>query len=352
VATRRAEAQRHAKEQQKKGIALSPVELPGKAIASSFWGKSWCQNLEAYSDYSNRLPRGRTYVRNGSVIDLQVHKGEVRAKVSGSSIYTTTIRVKPIADAAWKALVTRHASGVSSVVDLLQGRLPKSLLEALADRASGLFPSPREIDLSCSCPDWASMCKHVAAALYGVGARLDTSPELFFVLRGVEVTDLAARGARVEFAAAADGDLAGADLGALFGIELDATVEAPTTKGAAAARKPKSPAKAKRAATTAGSRVSKQLAAPATALTPAPAKPRTRAGRAAQPRAAAETVTRASLLASGMTARAITAWVRSGALEPMGDAGTYRIAPVSLNELSARQAEPTKPSAGRGKAKR
>jgi uncharacterized Zn finger protein len=168
--------------------------------------------------------------------------------------------VKPIADTAWKALVTKHASGVSSVVDLLQGRLPKSLLEALADRTSGLFPSPREIDLSCSCPDWASMCKHVAAALYGVGARLDTSPELFFVLRGVEVTDLAARGARVEFTAASDGDLAGADLGALFGIELDAATEAPPKKGAAAARKPTSPAKLKRAATTAQARPSKPLA--------------------------------------------------------------------------------------------
>jgi uncharacterized Zn finger protein len=346
VAARRAEAQRHAQAQKKEGIALSPVELLGNKIASSFWGKSWCQNLEAYSDYANRLPRGRTYVRNGSVIDLQVHKGEVRAKVSGSSIYTTTIRVKPIADTAWKALVTRHASGVSSVVDLLQGRLPKSLLEALADRASGLFPSPREIDLACSCPDWASMCKHVAAALYGVGARLDTSPELFFVLRGVEVTDLAARGARVDFAVATEGDLAGADLGALFGIELDGAAEAPATKGAAATRKPK------RTSTTAGSRVSKPLAAPPPALLPAPAKPRTRTARAAQPSAAAETVTRASLLASGMTARAIAAWVRSGALEPIGDAATYRIAPVSLNELSARQAEPTKRSAGRGKAKR
>lgn len=352
VAARRAEAQRHAQAQTKKGIALSPVELLGNTIASSFWGKAWCQNLEAYSDYSNRLPRGRTYVRNGSVIDLQVHKGEVRAKVSGSSIYTTTIRVKPIADAAWKTLVTRHASGVSSVVDLLQGRLPKSLLEALADRASGLFPSPREIDLSCSCPDWASMCKHVAAALYGVGARLDTSPELFFVLRGVEVTDLAARGARVEFAAATDGDLAGADLGALFGIDLDATAAAPSTRGAAAARKPTSPAKPKRAATTAGSRPSKPLAAPPPAPTPAPTKPRTRVARAAQPRAAAETVTRASLLASGMTARAIAAWVRSGALEPMGDADAYRIAQVSLTELAARQAAPTKRTAGRATAKR
>jgi hypothetical protein len=217
----------------------------------------------------------------------------------------------------------RVGGGVSSVVDLLQGRLPKSLLEALADRASGLFPSPREIDLSCSCPDWASMCKHVAAALYGVGARLDTSPELFFVLRGVEVTDLAARGARVEFAAASDGDLAGAGLGALFGIELDAAAEAPAKKGAAAARKPKSPAKVEPAATTARARPSKALAAPPPAPTPAPAKPRTRAARTAQPRAAAETVTRASLLASGMTVRTITAWVRSGALEATGDAGTY-----------------------------
>jgi uncharacterized Zn finger protein len=333
VAARRAEAKRHADAAKKKGQALSPVVVNGRAIASSFWGKAWCDNLETYSDYANRLPRGRTYVRNGSVFDLQVAKGEVRAKVSGSSVYTTTVRVKPIADKSWKALVAKHASGVSSVVELLQGRLPKSLLEALADRASGLFPTPREIELACSCPDWASMCKHVAAVLYGVGARLDASPELFFVLRGVEVTDLAARGATVDFVTQADGDLGDADLGALFGIELGEAPGARPTKASRGPREPVRPAPAKAAR---GDKSRKAAPPPQ----PAPSKARTRAKSGSRPRDAANTVTHAALLANGMTVRAIAAWVRAGALEPTTTAGTYRVASMSLTELAAREPAP------------
>ena len=221
VAQRRAEALRHLNAQRKKGAKLEPVVIEGRTIATSYWGKSWCDNLESYSDYSNRLPRGRSYVRNGSVVDLRIEKGTVAAAVSGSSLYKTQVKVKALSPKSWKELVRRHASQVASVVELLQGKLPKSLLEALADRASGLFPAPRELEFSCSCPDWAEMCKHVAAVLYGVGSRLDAQPELFFLLRGVEVTDLAARGAAADFGAPAAGDLVAGDLGALFGIELE-----------------------------------------------------------------------------------------------------------------------------------
>jgi len=222
VARRRADAVKQSVAAKKGGQTLSPVVIDGRAIATSFWGKSWCQNLEAYADFSNRLPRGRTYARNGSVIDLQVKSGIVEAKVSGSSLYKTSVSVKALDAARWKALVAAHASHVASVVDLLQGKLPKSLLGALADRSSGLFPSPRELTFSCSCPDWADMCKHVAAVLYGVGHRLDSQPELFFYLRGVEVSDLAARGATLAVDVSVPDALGGADLGAMFGIELEA----------------------------------------------------------------------------------------------------------------------------------
>lgn len=222
AAQRRAAGLRHAASQRKKGIAMSPVIIGGRAIATSFWGKAWCENLESYSDYSNRLPRGRTYARNGSVIDLQIGKAAVRGQVSGSMLYKTSVHVTALAPKRWTDLVKRHASQVGSIVDLLQGRLPQSLLGALADRSSGLFPHPSELKFECSCPDYASMCKHVAAVLYGVGARLDHQPELFFLLRGVEVSDLATRGAAADFAAAGmAGDLAKADLGALFGIEME-----------------------------------------------------------------------------------------------------------------------------------
>ena len=170
----------------KKGRPVSPVILEGRAIARTFWGQSWCRNLERYSDYSNRLPRGRSYVRNGSVVDLQVARGEVTARVAGSSLYTVRVKVTAVPRARWSALCRSCAGGIDSLVELLQGRLSKAVMERICAEKTGLFPAPAEIRFGCSCPDWAAMCKHVAAVLYGVGARLDTRPELLFELRGVD----------------------------------------------------------------------------------------------------------------------------------------------------------------------
>jgi len=73
MAERKLQAQRKIQQLRKKGHAVSPVNIQGRAIATTFWGKAWCENLERYSDFANRLPRGRTYARNGSVIDLQIN---------------------------------------------------------------------------------------------------------------------------------------------------------------------------------------------------------------------------------------------------------------------------------------
>ena len=168
------------------------MTIEGRTIAKSFWGKSWCSNLERYSDFANRLPRGRTYVRNGSVVDLQIAKGEVLAFVSGSELYKIKIDIAPVAARRWKAICRDCAGTINSLVELLQGRLAKGVMDRVCREGDGLFPSPDEIKLSCSCPDWADMCKHVAAALYGVGARLDEQPRLLFVLRGVDESELLA----------------------------------------------------------------------------------------------------------------------------------------------------------------
>jgi uncharacterized Zn finger protein len=210
------------------GRPAAPVVIEGRAIAKSFWGCAWCDHLEAFSDYANRLPRGRTYARNGSVIDLHIQPGQVNALVQGSSLYRISIRFQPMPADRWTAFTQRSAGKVTNLVDLLQGRLSKEILTDVTQRDTGLFPAPSEIKMSCSCPDWAEMCKHVAAVLYGVGARLDHQPELLFQLRGVEVAELVAA-ATASAAATLPGDaqgsahpaLAGEDLGALFGVELD-----------------------------------------------------------------------------------------------------------------------------------
>jgi hypothetical protein len=224
VGVRRARAAREMERLRRKGQTTSPVVLEGRTIARTFWGQSWCRNLERYSDYSNRLPRGRTYVRNGSVVDLRLARGEVEARVAGSRLYTVRVAVTPVPRARWTALCRACAGGIDSLVELLQGRFSKGVMERICAEKSGLFPSPAEIRFSCSCPDWASMCKHVAAVLYGIGARLDDCPELLFELRGVDGADLVARAGK-DLPLAAGGPAAGRTLGAeglaeLFGIDL------------------------------------------------------------------------------------------------------------------------------------
>src|SRR5260370_32805216 len=193
VAQRQAQAMRKIAQLKKKGRAVSPVEIEGRGIATTFWGKAWCENLERYGDYANRLPRGRTYVRNGSVIDLQIAFGEVKALVSGSSIYKVAVKITPVSKARWKSICKDCAGAIDSLVELLQGRFSKGVMESICQEKTGLFPSPNEITFTCSCPDWASMCKHVAAVLYGIGTRLDEKPDMLFALRNVNHQDLIAR---------------------------------------------------------------------------------------------------------------------------------------------------------------
>jgi uncharacterized Zn finger protein len=227
VAEKRRQAEREVARLRKRGRFIAPVKIEGRTIAKSFWGQAWCTNLERYSDYENRLPRGRTYVRNGSVVDLQIAKGEVTAMVAGSNLYRIQIAISPVRPRRWKAICRDCAGNIDSLVELLQGRLAKGVMDRVCREGDGLFPSPSEIKLSCSCPDWADMCKHVAAALYGIGARLDEKPQHLFVLRGVDENELIAdAGTDLPLSKAtphAAKVLDHGDVAALFGLEMAQT---------------------------------------------------------------------------------------------------------------------------------
>src|SRR5665647_2828548 len=216
----------------KQGHAVSPVKIEGRTIAKSFWGKAWCENLERYSDYENRLPRGRTYVRNGSVLDLQIAPGEIQALVSGSQIYKVKVKVAPVAKARWQSICKDCAGAIDSLIELLQGKLSQGVMERVCRQKTGLFPSPAEIQLSCSCPDWADMCKHVAAVLYGIGARLDEQPQLLFLLRDVDENELLASAGQnlplTRTAPSAAKVLDESDVAALFGLEMAETTNTNT----------------------------------------------------------------------------------------------------------------------------
>ena len=249
VAQRRRRAQRKMEALRKKGVDVQPVEIEGRKIAKTFWGEAWCDHLESFSDYENRLPRGRTYVRNGSVCHLAMAKGKIEAKVAGSELYNLRIGIKTLPGKKWAAVKRRCAGQIGSLLELLQGNLSDHVMEVVTDRTEGLFPQPGEISLRCDCPDWAVMCKHVAAVLYGVGARLDERPELLFTLRGVNHEELIETDAEMAVSAATTGGkskrLAAADLSDVFGIDLDAgnPDQPQQAKAAKKARKKRSPVK-------------------------------------------------------------------------------------------------------------
>ncbi|WP_165234006.1 SWIM zinc finger family protein [Aquisphaera insulae] len=305
VAERRRRAMKELEKRRKQGLPVSPVTINGRTIAGTFWGKAWCDNLESYSDYSNRLPRGRTYVRNGSVVHLDITPGKIEAYVSGSELYRIEITIDPLPAAQWKAIKAECGGQVGSLVELLQGKLSKGVMEVVTRKGTGLFPSPREIRMTCSCPDGAYLCKHLAAVMYGIGARLDQKPELLFQLRKVDHLELIA-GAVDESTVAAElkkprgkKTLASADLSDVFGIDLGGDQEeAPrppvatrakpakvTTKATAAKTKPakvttkSAPAKAKPAKVTTKSVAAK----PAKVTTKKPVTP---AAKSAKPKRA------------------------------------------------------------------
>jgi len=226
VRERRRRAERETARMRKAGHRVEPVEIEGRDITTTFWGRAWCDNLESYSDFESRLPRGRTYVRNGSVIHLGIAPGRVRSLVYGSELYEVEIGITRLPRPRWTALQERCAGRIGSLVELLGGSISGAVMEVVTAPGEGLFPSPTEITLDCTCPDWAFMCKHVAAALYGVGARLDHAPELLFTLRGVDPADM------VQAAAPPPSDarparprsgklLAAGDVSSVFGVDID-----------------------------------------------------------------------------------------------------------------------------------
>ncbi len=256
VAKRRAQATREIAKWAKSGRAVSPVVIEGRKIANSFWGIAWCENLESYSDFDNRLPRGRTYVRNGSVVHLEIAKGKILARVSGSSLYTVNIEIDALPASLWSAFRKQSAGKVGTLVELLQGKLSKSVMEQVTAKGSGLFPSPKEIKVGCNCPDYAWLCKHAAAVLYGVGRRLDDAPELLFTLRGVDHLELIdqAVNSLPESAKAPPAATLSGDLSALFGIEISDGTESDQEKPGKKTNKPK-PQNKRRKATKAVSAV-------------------------------------------------------------------------------------------------
>lgn len=218
----RARVAREIEKRKNRGEAFNVLEVPsGKSkLVKSFWGKAWNDNLESYSDYEHRLPRGRSYLRQGNVYDLLISAGEVTSVVAGSEIYEVRVTIVPLESDRWQEIKAKCEGQVASLLDLLGGKLGDGVMSVITHPNHGLFPNLDEIRFSCTCPDVASMCKHVAATLYGAGVKLDKQPDLFFVLRSVNPAELITRTTEA-IPHETDAVLANEDLSALFGIELN-----------------------------------------------------------------------------------------------------------------------------------
>ncbi|MBI9089097.1 MAG: hypothetical protein JEZ12_07770 [Desulfobacterium sp.] len=231
VAEKRAKTEKKLKQLKKKNPGIAPIEITGRKLAESWWGISWNKNLESYADFSNRIGRGRSYVRHGAVLDLKIEEGKILSLVQGSTArpYKVEISIKKLKPKVWETIVQACKGEIGSLGLLMDGKLPKTMESLLTHPDHGMFPSPGEIDFDCSCPDWALMCKHVAATLYGVGARLDQDPSLFFTLRGVKMEALVSQAVKGEAdalikRAKSKGSkriIQDADLSSAFGIDMD-----------------------------------------------------------------------------------------------------------------------------------
>ncbi|CAK0778089.1 SWIM-type domain-containing protein [Gammaproteobacteria bacterium] len=317
VAERRQKAAKKVATMKKQGKTTQPVFITGRNIANTFWGKAWCDNLEVYSDWANRLPRGRTYVRNGSVLDLQVESGKITALVMGSELYHINISILPLDPSQWKSIQHACAGKIDSLVELLQGKLSRGVMEIITKPGTGLFPHLREIDMQCSCPDYAGLCKHLAAVLYGIGARLDQQPELLFLLRQVDHRELIiqAAGPILETDIPDDAKrLDNSQLSNLFGIDL-ADEDNPSPPPPAA--KPPSPAKPSKSVV---------VPRPPTIPIPTPAKPATTTRRARTRQVTPPPPTQMTareLKARGISPSTLQIWLASGVLLSSGTRGVY-----------------------------
>lgn len=312
MAERRAQAKREVSRLRGKGRDIQPIELEGRTIARNFWGKGWCKHMESFGDYSNRLPRGRSYVRNGSVCHLDIRKGRIEAIVSGSDLYEVAVDISPLKKQEWERLKRLCTGKIGSLIELIQGNLSAEIMGVVTDRQHGLFPRPGEIRYTCNCPDWADMCKHIAAVMYGIGARLDTRPELLFLLRGVNHEELLATDAADMMVGSGSPrarrrPLSGKAIEEVFGIELEEAAD--DTPAAKRAKRPvkKRPPKKKAGKPRRAARSGKASPFKATSRSVSMLRKRLGMSKAAFARAV------------GVSAATVSNWERAGgAIKPQG----------------------------------
>ncbi|HUZ78195.1 MAG TPA: SWIM zinc finger family protein [Chloroflexota bacterium] len=157
------------------------------SFGSEWWTRRWIAALEALG-WENRLERGRTYARTGRVLSLNIEPGLAEARVRGSRPvpYRVVIRLDAFSRGAWLRVMDLIAQKARYAGQLLAGEMPEDVDELFEEAGHSLFPThSSELRATCSCPDDANPCKHIAAVHYVLGARFDADPFVLFQLRGM-----------------------------------------------------------------------------------------------------------------------------------------------------------------------
>jgi len=150
-----------------------------------WWAQRWIEVLESFG-WDSRLQRGRRYARAGQVLNVDVGPGRITARVQGSrrTPYSVRIEIAPLDDGQWEQAIDAMAGQALFAAQLLAGEMPPEIEEAFEDASVPLFPTSGDVAMSCSCPDWAVPCKHIAAVYYLLAEEFDRDPFLLFTLRG------------------------------------------------------------------------------------------------------------------------------------------------------------------------
>ncbi len=196
-------------------LQLNPVHEKSRKLAKNAWGSAWMRQLAYCEQEGFSLAAGRSLLRHGCVLDVQVGRGTIDALVSGEELYEIHLKLAEPDEEKIEYLREQCGAHIDSLVALLDGKIDASVMQQLCDPEEGLLPLPYEWQMDCNCPDWNEPCPHAAAAIYAAGCLIDAEPRLLFTLRGIEPSTLC----EVPSTAAADFDAT--DLANTFGIDID-----------------------------------------------------------------------------------------------------------------------------------
>ena len=167
------------------------IEMASRPITKTWWGEKWLDALKGV-DYANRIGRGKTYANTGRVYDIIINDNLALAKVKGNyqSFYNVSVEFKQFSQSEKNTIIKAIYENPTVMSALLNRKLPREVYDLLKSQNVNVFPtSHRDLNTDCNCPDYATICKHIAGLVYMIALEIDKDPFLIFKLRGLDLLD-------------------------------------------------------------------------------------------------------------------------------------------------------------------